>query len=56
MAEGVGAAEAHRPASGVWAELALDLLYMWDYLAYHLVAAGLADELVSTVLDLRSWG
>src|SRR5262249_28479413 len=45
--------DAHRPVSKRWADLARDPTYIWDYLAYHLVAAGLTSELVSTVLDLR---
>ncbi len=36
-----------------WAELPEDEPYLWDHLAYHLVAAGRLTELVATVKDLR---
>jgi len=45
--------DAHRPPSGLWSDLTPEHVYMWDYLAYHLVSSGLAGDLVSTVLDLR---
>jgi len=37
----------------VWADLPSTDPYIWDWLAFHLVEAGQADELVSTVRDLR---
>ena len=39
------------PATG-WAALPEDEPYFWDYLAYHLVAAGRGSELVTTVMSL----
>jgi WD40 repeat protein len=45
--------DGNRPPSGVWADLPLADPYLWDHLAYHLKAGGLAGELVSTVRDLR---
>ena len=53
--------DAHRPpvnqvsysALSDWAELPGDELYLWDYLAYHLIAAGRGDELILTAKNLR---
>jgi WD40 repeat protein len=45
--------DAHRPASGAWADLPPDEPYLWDHLAYHLKSAGQDAALVATVLDLR---
>ncbi|MBP1468715.1 hypothetical protein EYB53_023575, partial [Candidatus Chloroploca sp. M-50] len=45
--------DVHRPKSTSWADLPLDEPYLWDYLAYHLEAAGRKAELVDTVKDLR---
>ncbi|MET0650284.1 MAG: TIR domain-containing protein [Pyrinomonadaceae bacterium] len=51
--------DAHRPAGNgedaptVWADMPADEPYLWDHLAYHLTGAGLGDELVATVKDLR---
>jgi len=45
--------DAGRPASGVWADLPADEPYWWQWLFWHLQAAGLGDELLQTVLDLR---
>jgi WD40 repeat protein len=54
--------DAHRPippSSGAaaspttWADMRYDEPYLWEYLAYHLMAAGHGDELLSTVKDLR---
>ncbi len=36
-----------------WADLPIDEPYLWDHLAYHLAEAGLTDELIETVKDLR---
>ena len=36
-----------------WASLPEDEPYLWDQLAYHLIAAGRLEELVATVKDLR---
>jgi WD40 repeat protein/cellulose biosynthesis protein BcsQ len=44
--------EAYRPAIS-WADLPPEEGYLWETLAYHLVEAGLAGELVRTVKDLR---
>lgn len=45
--------EALRPATRAWADLAPQEPYLWDQLATHLLAAGRADELARTVLDLH---
>jgi WD40 repeat protein len=51
--------DAHCPPSAAeadgrgWHSLPDDEPYLWEYLAYHLIAAGLGGELVSTVKDLR---
>jgi hypothetical protein len=45
--------DAHRPPSGDWADLGENEPYIWDYLAYHLHAAGRVEELLATVKDLR---
>jgi hypothetical protein len=37
----------------MWADLSPDETYLWEYLAYHLIAAGLVDTLTKTVTDLR---
>jgi WD40 repeat protein len=44
--------DAYRPTTS-WADLPPEEEYLWETLAYHLVEAGLADELVRTVKDLR---
>lgn len=44
--------ESLRPATRAWADLAPQEPYLWDHLATHLLAAGQADELRRTVLDL----
>ena len=54
---------AHRPympnpeslsaESPTWADLPHDEPYLWNHLAYHLIEAGLSDELVATVKELR---
>jgi WD40 repeat protein len=44
--------DAHRPASGVWADMPQPEPYLWDHLAYHLRGAGQDAELVATALDL----
>jgi WD40 repeat protein len=36
-----------------WAELPRDEPYLWDHLAYHLLAAGRRDELRAALLDYR---
>lgn len=36
-----------------WADLPVDESYVWDHLAYHMLAAGRGSELVATVKDLR---
>jgi hypothetical protein len=36
-----------------WADLPDNEPYLWDHLAYHLVASGRIEELVATVKDLR---
>jgi len=43
----------HSTPSSHWAEMSADEPYLWDYLAYHLVKAGLGDRLVATVKDWR---
>jgi len=48
--------EAHRPASGLWADLPLSEPYLWEHLATHLRAARRAPELIATVLDGRYLG
>lgn len=45
--------EALRPDTGDWADLPPGEPYLWDTLAPHLVAAGRADELRRTVLNLH---
>lgn len=45
--------EAYRAALDHWADLPAGQFYMWSYLAYHLVAADQAAELIETVKDLR---
>jgi WD40 repeat protein len=45
--------DAHRPPSGIWADLSEDEQYAWDTLAMHLREAGLGDELIATVTDPR---
>jgi WD40 repeat protein len=44
---------AHRPATGAWADMPQSEPYLWDHLAFHLNAAGQGAALVATVLDLR---
>ncbi len=36
-----------------WRDLSPDEPYLWDWLAYHLLEASRAEELITTVLDLR---
>lgn len=45
--------DAHRPASGKWADLPADEPYLWDHLAEHLLTAQQAPQLIATVLDAR---
>jgi WD40 repeat protein len=46
--------DTYRPAlSTSWADLPEEEGYLWDNLAYHLVEAGLVDELITTVKDAR---
>jgi WD40 repeat protein len=46
--------DVHCPSpSHDWADLPSTEPYLWDYLAYHLVAAGREAELIATVKDLR---
>ena len=46
--------EAHRRTpSSAWAEMPPDEPYLWDHLAYHLVEAGLGNELVVATKDWR---
>lgn len=45
--------DAHRPASGRWADMPQAEPYLWDHLASHLKGAGEEAELVGTALDLR---
>jgi WD40 repeat protein len=45
--------DAHRPATGRWADVPQPEPYLWDHLAHHLVAAGEEAGLIATALDLR---
>ncbi|MGB0384581.1 MAG: SUMF1/EgtB/PvdO family nonheme iron enzyme [Ardenticatenaceae bacterium] len=45
--------DAHRPASGLLADLSRQDPYMWDHLLQHLLKAKRTSELLETVTDLR---